>query len=207
MQSFQNPQDEKGSILFLTKGTSSEISLWTEFKSGSREALNRIYDEHSVALYSYAKGLTKDTDLIADCIQDLFVQLWTKRQNIADHITSVKLYLLVSLRRNILRKLNYERQHERNEIPADYDTVTEFNMETSLIQREEEKQLIDSLNAAIKELSARQQEAVYLKFYEGLSHEEIATVLHTNSKGVYNLIGKSIASLRKVLKTKPVLPR
>lgn len=200
MDAHPDNDSQKDSKFYLTKASPIETSLWRDFRSGSRKALNEIYDQHSFHLYAYAKGITADKALISDCIQDLFVQLWIKRETLTDDVFSVKLYLMRSLRRMILRKTIQGNRIKVTDVPESYDTVVEFNIETRTVEREEEKERSNSLNAAISDLSSRQKEAIALKFYQNLSYEEIASIMNTDVKAVYNLIGRSILSLRKALK-------
>jgi len=144
--------------------------------------------------------MTADAALISDCIQDVFVELWIKRENLSEHVSVLKFYLIKSLRRRILRRRSTDKRLLGDrEIPDDYDYTVEFNIELSLIQEQTSHEIAAQLKGSIAQLSARQQEAMYLKFYENLSYEEIALFLNTNIKAVYNLVGKSILSLRKRL--------
>jgi RNA polymerase sigma factor (sigma-70 family) len=48
----------------------------------------------------------------------------------------------------------------------------------------------------LKALTSRQKEAIFLRFYEGLSFEEVATVLHISVKATYKIMARSLESLR-----------
>src|SRR5687768_2933127 len=74
-----------------------DADLWAAMKDGSREALNSLFEKYATSLYRYAKSISRDQALIADCIQDLFIELWIKRNTISD-VRSIKSYLIKSVR-------------------------------------------------------------------------------------------------------------
>lgn len=178
--------------------TTKETSLWTAFKRGSREALNAIFTDYSTILYSYGRNMTPDNALVADCIQDVFVELWTKRENLSE-VYSIKFYLIKSLRRRIARRLLSDKRLLKDSYNFNDEDV-EFSIEFNLIQDQTSQALAAKLNAAVADLSKRQQEAVYLKFYENMSYDELSSVMDISIKTAYNLIAKAIVILRTVIK-------
>jgi RNA polymerase sigma factor (sigma-70 family) len=180
--------------------TPQDADVWGAFKNGSRVALNSIFTKYAKLLFSYGRNMTADRALVADCIQDVFVELWSKRQVISN-VTSVKFYLIKALRRRIVRRI----QTDRRMLVANgnYDEV-EFSIEFTIINDQASLELTKHLKLAVAELSRRQQEAIYLKFYEGMSYEDLAQVMEIDMKAAYNLIGRAIVQLRNTLKTQAV---
>lgn len=179
--------------------------LWNSFRSGSRQALDFIFEEYAGLLFSYGRSMTVDKELIADCIQDVFFELWVKRESLAPEVKSVKYYLIKSVRTTLLRRMSVERRITGQRITGDYSEQSELNIEALLIQDQTARNLAEQLTASIKTLSAPQQEAIYLRFYERMSYEEIATVMNTSVKAVYSLVGRSITSLRKFFRAHPIV--
>jgi len=175
-----------------------EQTLWSAFKAGSRDALNSIFVKYSRLLYSYGRNMTADQNLIADCIQDIFVELWVRKEKLSD-VTSVRFYLMRSLRRSILRRLSADKRLLGIQNGAD-DNDIEFSIEFNLIHDQLAAETRTQLQTAMTQLSKRQQEAIYLKFYENMSYEELSSVMDINVKAAYNLIGKAIIILRTVVK-------
>jgi RNA polymerase sigma factor (sigma-70 family) len=198
--------DSSNSTFILPKPSvrADEVELWISFRSGRREALNAIFQKYARALYSYGRNITADRDIISDCIQDIFLELWIKRATLSTEVNSIKYYLIKALRRRILRNLSSARTRTGQPISDDYSNEIEFNIEFSLIQAELSEELSSQLKISVATLSKGQQEAVYLKFYENMTYEEVASVMHTNVKAVYNLIGKAIISLRKYFSRNPI---
>ena len=80
----------------------NDLDIWRNLKRGDKRALESIYREHASALLKYGRKFVADGQLVEDCLQDLFIDIWQKRQNLSD-TDSIKKYLLVSLRRLIIR--------------------------------------------------------------------------------------------------------
>lgn len=182
----------------------NEIEVWNSFRSGNREALNGIFEKYVRLLYVYGRNMTNDQGLISDSIQDVFVELWIKRETLTSQINSIKYYLIKSVRRRILRRLSQDRRTIGQSIPENHIEEVEWHVEFNLIKDQTARDLSLQLQTSVAHLSEGQQEAIYLKFYENLSYEEIASIMNTNVKAVYNLVGKSIISLRKFFKAHPI---
>nr|WP_302180142.1 sigma-70 family RNA polymerase sigma factor [Chryseosolibacter indicus] len=170
------------------------------FKQGDKKALDYVFEKYVRLLYAYGAKITKNTGVVEDSIQDLFVELWHRRESISD-VTSIKFYLLKSLRRKIVRNLAGINEIIVDESTLeDYELEVEFSQEFKIIQDQVSLEQRDKLSKALSLLTKRQREAVYLKFYEKVSYEEIAEIMNLGIKSAYNLIGKAIDILRSNIK-------
>ncbi len=195
--------EEVDKSAFLYKqGTSvseNERLIWSSFRGGNRKALDYIFEKHIRLLFAYGSKITKDQALVEDSIQDVFVELWRKREILSD-TDNIKLYLLKSLRRKIVRTLSVQnRLHVVVLDESAYDDELEFSVEFHLIQEQTSLEQRQQLKTALTQLSKRQREAIYLKFYEHLTYEEISEMMSLSIKSTYKLIGKAIDSLRSYI--------
>lgn len=166
--------------------------LWNLYRKGDRPAFEKIYYQHVNLLYDYGVRMTRDAPLVEDCIQDLFSDLWEKRMQM-NAVDSVKSYLLVSVRRRIIRKLSSTRQNTlpiRLELIACSQDFTPSMLDT--ISEEQQAQLA----YAFSKLSDKQKEVIYLRFYNQLSYEEIAEVMSVQVKAIYKLMARAMQVLR-----------
>ena len=200
---FPNP-DKPNIVLAAPRSAEGENELWFSLRAGSREALNTIFEMNSRQLYAYGRNITVDQGLIADCIQDLFVELWIKRSVLATRVNSIKSYLIRSLRRRILRALSEGKRFAGRGLSTIYFEEVEFNIEVNLIRNQLSAEQSSQLQASLSTLNPRQHEAIYLKFYEGMTYEQIASVMGTNVKAVYNLVSRSISALQKFFNAHPM---
>ncbi|MRZ70409.1 RNA polymerase sigma factor, partial [Parabacteroides distasonis] len=70
---------------------------WSQFLAGDNEAYCWIYKVYIQMLFRYGHSFTSDTELIKDCIQDVFTGLYKNRKQLITP-KNIKVYLLVSLK-------------------------------------------------------------------------------------------------------------
>lgn len=176
----------------------SEDWHWKAFKTGDTVAFSHLYQKYSAGLFNYGAKFSIDKDLIKECIQELFVQMWTSRNSIGnpDHI---KNYLYKSFRNLILKKISQLQRNNHFEETGDYEFNVSLNIEETIINDERQKQVSEQLQITILKLTARQREAIFLKFYEQLSYEEIAEVMGITVKASYKIMARSLDFLRNNL--------
>jgi RNA polymerase sigma-70 factor (ECF subfamily) len=88
---------------------------------------------------------------------------------------------------------------KRQQNYAEYSIDGLLNIEEVNIRGETDKIKKRALKNAVKRLSDRQREVVYLKFYEGFTNDEIAGVMEIKKQSVYNLIFESLRKLEEYL--------
>lgn len=174
------------------KGHSDDQKLWQEFKKGSIQAFTQIYENHYRALYAYGHCYTNETDVIKDCIQEVFSDLWQNREKTAD-VTRIRAYLMVCLKREIFS------QEKARFIFNPVNTREESSFENLLIDHETNTAIKSAIIHSIALLTQRQKEVVYLKFYAGLDYKDISAITSTNYQSVRNLMHEAIKSLKKNL--------
>lgn len=194
------PNEERTHSFLFKHGTAPaaiEQMVWTAFRSGDRKALDYIYEKYIRLLLTYGLKITKDQAFVEDCIHDVFVELWRKHASLGD-TDNIKLYLLKALRRKIARTSQENNRLQATPLDEQADDVQlEFSAEFYLIQTQSSLEHETKLKEALLQLSTRQREAIYLKFYEQLTYVEIASMLQLTVKSTYKLIGKALDSLRK----------
>jgi RNA polymerase sigma factor (sigma-70 family) len=174
-----------------------EQSIWNAFKRGEWHAYSRLYEEYYRRLNNYGYKFTRDVALIEDTIQDLFVKLWTNRETLSTP-PSVKNYLYKALRHSLFRKLKTQSKLSFS-ADDDYDYTFEVSYDHQLILREEQQHMQDMVKEVVSKLPPRQQEIVYLRFYEGLSYEEVGEVMSIHINSVYKLWYKALDNLKDTL--------
>ncbi len=172
--------------------------LWEAFREGDARALSTLFEIYYDALYCYGLKLTGDQELVKDCIQDLFQKLWRRRTGLRA-VQVVKAYLFKALRRHLGDQTKLLRQH-RHLLPTYTDSFeVTYSHEEFLIAQQGDAEQSSRLLAALNQLSKRQREALYLKFFDGFSYERIAEVMSLNTQSVRNLVFNALQTLRKVL--------
>jgi RNA polymerase sigma-70 factor (ECF subfamily) len=181
----------------MDAGQLTDQELWQAFKQGRESAFAYIYQKYTPSLYSYGYGIRKDRQLIADCIQDLFIYLHQHSGSLGE-VHSIKFYLFKSLRRRILDAISLDSRFPREQFAGeDYHFLVEPSAESMLIDKQTREKRKEYLGELVKSLPRRQREAIYLMYYERMSYQEIAAVMSLEVKTVYNLLYEALQSLRR----------
>jgi RNA polymerase sigma factor (sigma-70 family) len=69
-----------------------------------------------------------------------------------------------------------------------------------MINREQMYEQRIDLDGVLKKLTPRQKEAIFFKFYENMSYEEISGLLGITTKATYKLVARAILELRSAYK-------
>lgn len=177
---------------------SEDIKLWKRLINDERDALSMLFRKYYKPLLNYGLHLIPRDDLVKDSIQELFYTIWDKREGLSD-VEHVRSYLYCSMRRTLFRQAEKQRtRKERDRSYTEEDLHTgQLNVEQHLIIGEIQEERKEILQDAFEELNYYQKRAAFLKFYNGLSNDEISEVMGVKKKSVYNYIYRAISVLRE----------
>ena len=190
------------SVINLTK--EQEQTLWKDMISGNKKSFEDLYKQYFQALINYGFRITKNENLIEDAVQELFISIWNNRTNLSE-VNEVKFYLFRSLKNRILRQLEKDVFDKSEDIDAYLDFLNSISEEQKKIDSEQFDANLDTLQRAIAHLPIRQQEVINLKYYHDFTLDEIAKLMDVNKQSVSNLLFRSYAILRKLLKNFTIL--
>jgi RNA polymerase sigma factor (sigma-70 family) len=173
---------------------SDEAGLWQQFKKGNCLAFETLMGKYGRILFAYGSKYSMDKEFVKDCIQDLFLDLWQKRDALNETVV-VKAYLLASLRRRIHRAIENQRWQSGTLDSVEHFSV-EFSVEESLVQDETSRNVVHKVKYLIEQLPKRQQEVVYLKFFQELNRDHISEVMGIVPQSVSNLLQAAIKQLK-----------
>lgn len=170
-------------------------TCWTQFRQGNDVALGQLMTRHVAALYHYGCTFCGKPDLVDDTIQDVFFDLWQQRHRLPD-VVYVKTYLLTTLRNRLTDTLRRPNRLLLRDEWSDADLFTgEFLLESQVI--EEEQAQTRQIQQLLAQLTKRQREALYLRFYQGLDNEAIADLMQVSKPAVANLISTALVRMRQ----------
>ena len=158
--------------------------LWLLFLEGDTKAFHHIYNSHYQMLYNFGLKFLKPAK-VEDCIHDTFLNILNYKENIKE-IKNVKAYLFRSFRNQAIKII------KANNL--------EFNLIDSTIPYEEDisnkEELLSELKKSILQLSSREREIIYLKYFQGFNNMEISELLDIKYQTVRNILAKAIKKLR-----------
>ena len=179
--------------------STDESALWHRFQQGDSDALGRLMAMHYPALFHYGSRFTRNTDSIRDGMQDVFVELWNRRENLRLLATGqVKPYLMTMLRR-LLHEQPLDQEgftlvqltDESAQLPATYSP------EEQLITDERHSHTSHRIRQLIDRLPPRAREAVHLRFFDNLDRVAVAQIMGISEQSVSNLLQEAFRLLRQ----------
>ena len=173
----------------------SEVTLLEAARQMDRSALVKIFDLYSTALYNYAYRLCNDA-LIADYIVgDVFAKLLEQFSAGKGPSSNLRSYLYEMTYHHVVDEARYSNRGVSLEV-ADYIRQDRFSNVINL----ENRMLYDAILKAIQnDLTEDQRHVIVLRFLEGFSLQETATIIGKAVSNVKVIQNRAITALRKSL--------
>lgn len=166
--------------------------FFDKIQMGDIAAFSKLFNEAYTPLCFFANKYLCDLDLSRSLVQEVFVDLWVKRERLNIH-TSAKSYLFQSVKNRSIDYLRKEKTitpiskiHEKLKAIDSHDLV-------------EEAELNDRINSAIQTLPEKCRQIFLLCRYEGLKYAEVAEKLQLSVKTVEMQMGIALKRLRGML--------
>jgi RNA polymerase sigma-70 factor (family 1) len=163
-------------------------------KTGDKKVFEELFNTYYEPLCRYCMRVVTDQDEAEEIVQEVFVNLWTKREE-----TNIDTSLNAYLYRTVMnRAINYNhhlkiRSKHRDQVMASTPEVQPTN--DDLVEAE----LLALYETALDKMPARRREAFELSRKEGLKYAEIAAKLAVSEKTVEAHISKALEDLRLFL--------
>jgi RNA polymerase sigma-70 factor (ECF subfamily) len=170
----------------------SDSYIFRQIKAGDEVAFSRLFDEYYVSLCYFANKFIRDIDASRSVVQQVYVDLWEKREKI-DIFWSVKSYMYNSVRN---RSIDYLRKNKNSVSLTDPENDTRQIPFRDLV---EESELNELINSSINKLPEKCREIFLLCRFEELKYSEIAQKLNISVKTVEMQIGIALKKLRESL--------
>jgi RNA polymerase sigma-70 factor (ECF subfamily) len=173
----------------------TDITLLDAAKRMNQDALIRIFDLYSSALYNYALRICNDPLEADQIVGDVFAKLLEQLSVGQGPSTNLRSYLYETTYHLIIDKARYSRREAPLEV-VDFLRNDGHSTAASL----EDRILFEAVILAIKnQLTEDQRHVIVLRFLEGFSLRETADII---GKEVYNvkvIQNRGVAKLRKAL--------
>lgn len=176
--------------------------LWADFKKGDTNAFGIIYNEHIDFLFNYGRSITRNVEIIEDSIQDLFLYLLSRKDQI---ITPdyVQYYLLKAYKRILIEKIRVERKTETRIDDEAIDFELEVETE-GISEKEIEEKKITLIENMIEKLDSKKKEVIFLKFQSGLSYAEISDIVGIRPSSVKQIVYRVMSSFHEIIKDQAI---
>ena len=158
------------------------------------KGIGAIYDKYFTDVYRYVRYRLNDQYLAEDIASDVFVRLLQAVQNKRGPRSNLKAWLLATASHIVT-------DHIRRTYRRPTDVLPEEVIDsTSLPGDEYDKQeQVRNFQKALSQLTSDQQHVLSLRFGEGYSLEETASLLNKNVNAVKALQFRALAALQRII--------
>lgn len=179
--------------------------LWQSFLKGDDRSFAFIYQQYAQSLLVYGYKFNIDQELVQDALQEVFIDLYLKRDKVNIEIDNLKGYLFIALKNNLLKKILKRKRtgfEDIDTLQPELHFEVEYSFQEQLIRLEISEETKQKLTDAINTLSPKQKEIIFLKFEEELDYPEIAKMLSITVESARKQLYRALKSLRNLIDPK-----
>ena len=173
---------------------SPDASLLARMAQRDPKALDLFYTRHARAVFSLALTMLGDHTRATDLTQDVFLLVW-RSAGTYQPAGSARAWLLRLTRNHAIDELRRDRRRLASESTLPAPRFHALPAPLALTDAAERQAVRDALAT----LPAEQRDALVLAFFQGLSHQEIATCLRTPLGTIKARIRRALQTLRQQL--------
>ncbi|MDG5800859.1 RNA polymerase sigma-70 factor [Marinilabiliaceae bacterium ANBcel2] len=182
------------------EGKLNEALIISGIKKGDEAVFKHLFDTMYHQLVVFAARFLQDFDLARNVVQDVFVKLYDKRDELNIH-TSLKAHLYQSVKNrclNVIKRNNMEQEHHQYIV---YSTNETIRPQETL----EFEDLQNTITSTIEKLPKKCRKIFKMSRNEGMSNQEISDRLDISKRTVETQISKALKALRTELTKKEML--
>jgi len=176
-----------------------EVKYWYDFIDGNLDALSVLFLHYAKGLVAYGMKICPDEELVKDSIQEVFIQLIQKRHKLKRN-EMIKGLVYRLLRNKIIDEIKLiNRGRKVDNLIFNSNSRIEMDAEHSLIGLEEEILKNSRFTSALEKLSAHQKEAMFLKYSDGFSYDQISKVMGISIASARTLIYRTLKQIKTIV--------
>jgi RNA polymerase sigma-70 factor (ECF subfamily) len=187
------------------QATTEDERAWAEgIRRGDPAAFEAMVRAFGPSLVRFAYGCVRDSADAEDIVHDVLWRIWDGRER-WEAPTSLRAYLFIAVR-NRSRYLSDKQQvrtkytlRVREEREGDQGLVTMPDPAEELERHEATARKVGLLRQAFQHLTARQQDALRLRYEVGMTYPELGPALGLTQRGGEQLLSRAMKALRKAL--------
>lgn len=171
----------------------SMTDLVKALKNGDAWALEALFESYHVKVFNFCYGYLGSKEETEELVQDVFVKLWTFRDQIKSELSING--LIFKIAKNLTLNKIRDTAKLRNETSIDHlDTGTNYTEEIILFNELEQE-----LMKVIETLPPKRKEVFMLSRFQGLSNKEISEQMNISINTVEGQMRKAIKYLHENL--------
>lgn len=173
----------------------SDLAYWIE--KNDMQSFRMLYDASSKYLLYYAYKIVKNQYLAEEVLQETFTSIWLQANSYNADRGSPVTWMRTIVKNKALDALRNSKFYLNAELLEDAHNEEEpsNSLEPDAVLTEKQSSML--IMKYLRKLNGSQMEAIYLSYYNGLSHSEVAIMVAEPLGTVKNRIRLGILSLRR----------
>ena len=165
----------------------SEIALVKAAKEGSVDSFTELAARYYPPMVAIAHSITGDRDLAEDAAQQCFAKAVVKLPQLKNY-EKFACWLAAICRNEAKDIAKLENYHRKSEMLSEITAESNDDSSTEVVKN------------AMKKLSTSSKEVIYLRYYDGLSYEQISDVLGISEQAINGRLRRAKKKLAQILK-------
>lgn len=159
--------------LFMMASSDSLADLLARCALNDRRAFEALYQQAAPKLYGLLLGITRDRELAADLLQEGFIRIWQRASDYRPHLGQPLTWMGTIVRRLAIDRSRRGDQRRRGELD-EQDWAVLADEGPGPEERLHTEQSETGLARCLETIEPEPRRAVFLAYYEGLTHDVIA---------------------------------
>lgn len=169
----------------------TDKEIWERFKAGEKNALSFVYFQYFSSMFQYGIKFRDDEEFVKDCIHDVFVKLIQAGERLSS-TENIRFYLFRALKNKIYKEIYKDKKEEAQMAHLEFTARFALEEEPEDEAGPKERALV----RALKNLSDRQREIIYLRYECGMEYEEICGIMNLKNDSARKLVFRAIKALK-----------
>ncbi|MEG1176785.1 MAG: RNA polymerase sigma factor [Ruthenibacterium sp.] len=172
----------------------TDEALYRRFLTGEENALRELIERHGNSLTFYISGYTHDINEAEDLMLEAFARIVAKSPRF--EVRGFKAYLYKTGRNLALRFLAKKRERYAFFFEDLEGELGDAQLLEDVVQMKERDRM---LHLSMQQIQPDYREVLYLLYFEGMSYQQAAAVMHKSEKQIANLAYRGKQALRPIL--------
>ncbi|MEP7376791.1 MAG: RNA polymerase sigma-70 factor [Chitinophagaceae bacterium] len=176
----------------------NEKELFSQMARGSEAAFTEIFEHYSQRIYSFVLKKTKSETMAEDVVQDVFMNLWAKREKITE-VNNFESYIYMMATNKTFDHLKKIATDSRK-IETLYARMKEMREGNAIDEMMDIKEGQAMINEAVAQLPAQRKKIYLMSRQQGMNYDEIADELNISRNTVSNQLVDALKYIREHVK-------
>ena len=173
-----------------------DSELVVMMQNGDKAAFGVLFDCYYDLLHTFAKHIIKDSAVAEDIIQNVFVKMWMRKEQVNSKL-SVRNYLLVATRNELFDYMRLRYNLLRSDINDAMLNVADTD--TDVYDYVDVRERVGFIDSVMRSMPDKRREIFAMRYDRNMTNAEIARALNLSIRTVEKHVDLAIKQIRKTI--------